>query len=50
MDKTTSENKNLLGYSENAVRIQIFTAIIAYCLVAIIKAELKVNYSTYETI
>lgn len=42
--------KTFWGNSENAVRIQIFTAIISYCLVAIIRAELKVNYSTYEII
>lgn len=42
--------KTFWGNSENAVRIQIFTAIISYCLVAIIRAELKVSYSTYEII
>ncbi len=42
--------KSFWGTTENAVRIQIFTAFIAYCLVAIIGAELKTNRSTYETL
>jgi transposase len=40
--------KSFWGYSENAVRIQIYTAIIAYVTVAIIKEELKIKYSNYE--
>ena len=48
MDKTTSENKILLGNSENAVRIQIYSAIITYCLVAIVGYDLKIERSTYE--
>ncbi len=36
------------GTSENAVRIQIYTAIITYSLVAIIKAQLKSSLSNYE--
>jgi hypothetical protein len=40
--------KAFWGTSENAVRIQIFSAIIAYCLVAIIKTQLKIERSTYE--
>ena len=40
--------KSFWGYSENAVRIQIFSAIIAYCLVAIVGEELKIERSTYE--
>ena len=40
--------KSFWGTSENAVRIQIYSAITAYCLVAIIKNELKINRSTYE--
>ncbi len=34
--------------SENAVRIQIYSAIITYCLVAIVGNELKIERSTYE--
>jgi Transposase DDE domain/Domain of unknown function (DUF4372) len=40
--------KSFWGTSENAVRIQIYTAIIAYCLVAIAGYELKINRSIYE--
>lgn len=40
--------KSFWGTSENAVRIQIYTAISTYCLVAIVAQELKINRSTYE--
>jgi hypothetical protein len=40
--------KTFWGYSENAVRIQVYSAIIAYCTVAIIKEQCKLKYSTYE--
>ena len=40
--------KTFWGYSENAVRIQVYCAIIAYCTVAIIKEQCKIRYSTYE--
>lgn len=40
--------KSFWGESENAVRIQVFTAIISYCLVAIVGSDLKINRSTYE--
>ena len=40
--------KSFWGISENAVRIQIYTAIIAYCLVAIVGYDLKIDRSTYE--
>ncbi|SHF21117.1 transposase, IS4 family [Mariniphaga anaerophila] len=40
--------KAFWGTSENAVRIQIYSAIIAYCLIAIIGKELKIERSTYE--
>jgi hypothetical protein len=36
------------GTSENAVRIQIYSAIIAYCLVTIVGAKLRIERSTYE--
>ena len=36
------------GTSENAVRIQIYSAIIAYCLVAIVGYDLNIERSTYE--
>jgi hypothetical protein len=40
--------KSFWGTSENAVRIQIYTAISAYCLVAIVGEDLKIQRSTYE--
>lgn len=40
--------KSFWGISENAVRIQIYSAIIAYCLVAIVGHDLKLERSTYE--
>ena len=40
--------KSFWGTSENAVRIQIYTAIISYCLVAIVGHDLKIERSTYE--
>lgn len=40
--------KSFWGTSENAVRIQIYTAIITYCLVAIVGRDLKIEYSIYE--
>ena len=36
------------GNSENAVRIQIYVAIITYCTVAIIEKTLQLNRSKYE--
>ena len=42
--------KAFWGTSENAVRIQIYSAMIAYCLVAIVGKELKIERSTYEII
>jgi len=38
------------GITENAVRIQIFSAITAYCLVAIIEHDLKLNRSTFDVL
>lgn len=40
--------KSFWGTSENAVRIQIYSAIITYCLVAIVGKDLKIHRSTYE--
>lgn len=40
--------KTFWGYSENAVRIQVYSAIIAYTTVAIVKEELKLKHSIYE--
>ena len=40
--------KSFWGTNENAVRIQIYCAIITFCLVAIVEKELNLNRSTYE--
>ncbi len=40
--------KSFWGTTINAVKIQVYCAIIAYCLVAIIGNKLKVNRSIYE--
>ena len=40
--------KNFWGTSENAVKIQIHIAIITYCLIVIIKNDLKLNMSIIE--
>ncbi len=40
--------KSFWGYSDNAVRIQIYTAIIAYVTVAILKEKLKIKHTNYE--
>ena len=42
--------KKFWGTTENAVRIQISAAITAYCLVAIVKHDMKLNRSTYEVL
>ena len=42
--------KRFWGDSENAVRIQIYTAIISYCLVAIIHHRMRLEWSVYETL
>lgn len=40
--------KSYRGTSKNAVRIQIYSAITAYFVVAIVGKELKLERSTYE--
>lgn len=40
--------KKFWGNTENAVRIQIYSAITAYCLVAISQHDLKLDRTTYE--
>lgn len=42
--------KKFWGTTENAVRIQIYAAIYAYCLVAIVQHEMKSERSTYEVL
>ncbi len=40
--------KSFWGTSQNAVRIQIYSAIIAYCMVAIVGHDLQIDRTTYE--
>ena len=42
--------KKFWGTSENAVKIQVYSAIIAYCLVAIMQHDMKLDRSTYEVL
>jgi IS4 transposase len=42
--------KKFWGTTENAVRIQIYCAIIAYCLVAIVQKDMQLDRSTYEVL
>ena len=42
--------KTFWGNSENALRIQIYVAIITYCTVAIIEHDLKLNRNIYEVL
>ena len=46
----TSKSRSFGGTNENAVRIQICAAIIAYCLVAIIQHDMHLERSTYEVL
>ena len=48
MDQAASESEIILGTSPNAVKPQIYIAIITYSLVAIIKARMKSTLTTYE--
>lgn len=42
--------KKFWGDSENAVRIQIYSAIISYCLVAIVHHKMKLKSPVYNTL
>lgn len=42
--------KKFWGTSENVVRIQIYCAIITYCLVAIVQYDMKLERSIYEVL
>lgn len=42
--------KKFWGTTENAVRIQVYTAICTYCLVAIVQHNMKLDRSTYEVL
>ncbi len=36
------------GHTENAVKTQLYCAVIAYCLISIVASDLKIDRSTYE--
>lgn len=40
--------KSFWGTSLNAVKIQVYSAIISYCLVALVRNKLQIDRSTYE--
>jgi FOG: Transposase and inactivated derivatives len=42
--------KKFWGGTENVVRIQVYSAVIAYCLVAIVQHDLKLDRSIYEVL
>ena len=42
--------KSFWGVTENAVRIQIYSAITAYCFVAIVEHDLRLNRSTFDVL
>lgn len=42
------EIKKFWGNSENAVRIQIYSAIISYCTMAIVQKKMRIERSIYE--
>ena len=42
--------KKFWGTTENAVRIQIYSAICTYCLVAIVQHDMRLERSTYEVL
>lgn len=42
--------KEFYGTTENAVKIQVYAAIITYCLVAIIETQLAKDMTTYEVL
>lgn len=42
--------KKFWGTTENAVRIQVYAAICTYCLVAIVRHDMKLDRSTYEVL
>lgn len=42
--------KEFYGTTENAVKIQIYCAIIAYCLVAIVEHDLQLDIDTYDVL
>ena len=48
MGSVQEKKKKFWGTSENAVRIQIYSAIIAYCMIAIVQKKMNIERSIYE--
>ena len=42
--------KHFYGTSRNAVKIQVYVAIISFCLVAIVQHDMKLTLTTYEVL
>ncbi|MBQ7530989.1 MAG: IS4 family transposase, partial [Paludibacteraceae bacterium] len=42
--------KHFYGTSLNAVKIQVYVAIITFCLVAIVQHDMKLELTTYEVL
>ena len=42
--------KEFYGTTENVVKIQIYAAITAYCLVVIVQQEMKLEMDTYDVL
>ena len=50
MTQATSCNKGFFCISENAVKIQFYSEIIAYFFVAIMQYDMKLDRATYEVL
>lgn len=50
MTQATSCNKGFFCISENAVKIQFYSEIIAYFFVAIMRYDMKLDIATYEVL
>lgn len=48
MVEAVSQDKKFWGTSENAVRIQIYSAITAYCMMAIVQKMMRIQRPIYE--
>ena len=50
MAKTTPKNKIVLGNDRERGKTQVYVAVIAYTLIAIIRQKIKTTYTTYEVL
>lgn len=50
MAQATFENKKVLGNNRKCSQIQVYTAIVTYCLVAIMQHDMQLDRSTYEVL